>query len=141
RRQRFEPRVRRGGTGAAMSAARTRGSWAMRFTRRPLVLIRPAAHRLGLGLAAASVVIASAGSARAQLDVNPPLPDIMLLVDTSGSMEFNLDGSKVTCDYADSETTGASQKSRWTQLVEVMTGDVLSYRCYSQDRTTTAFHD
>jgi len=77
-------------------------------------------------LALASLSIA--GSARAQIDTNPPLQNVMLLVDTSGSMEFAPDGSKVTCAQVDatlsSEPKGTSPEESWTQLVEVLTGDV-----------------
>ncbi|HEY3594791.1 MAG TPA: hypothetical protein VGL13_12995, partial [Polyangiaceae bacterium] len=70
-------------------------------------------------------------AASAQIDTNPPLQNVMMLVDTSGSMEFQADGTKVTCDNVDAsltgETKGTSNKSRWTQLVEVLTGDVQDY--------------
>jgi type IV pilus assembly protein PilY1 len=91
----------------------------------------------------ASVTIA--GRASAQIDTSPPLQDVLLLVDTSGSMEFASDGSKITCDQVDAsltgETKGPSQKSRWTQLIEVLTGDVQDYSCYTQDRRSTAFRN
>ena len=101
----------------------------MRLTNRALLL----------AITGASLLVAHRASA--QLDVNPPLPNVLLLVDTSGSMEYATDGTSIKCDYADSEATGASQKDRWTQLIEVLTGDVQNYKCYSQDRRTTAFRD
>ena len=78
----------------------------------------------------------------AQLDTNPPLHNVMLLVDSSGSMEYANDGSAVTCDQVDPisplrSPPGPSQKNRWMQLVEVLTGDVKDTGCYSQDRSTT----
>src|SRR5258706_16262061 len=91
--------------------------------------------------ALASVTIA--GRAGAQVDTNPPLQDVLLLVDTSGSMEFASDGTKVACDQVDASLSGepkaASQKNRWTQLVEVLTGDVQDYTCFTQDRRGAAF--
>src|SRR5882762_9504874 len=93
----------------------------------------------------AIAAISIAGSARAQIDTNPPLQNVMLLVDTSGSMEFATDGSKIACDQVDATLSGepkaASQKSRWTQLVEVLTGDVQDYSCFTQDRRGTAFRN
>jgi type IV pilus assembly protein PilY1 len=84
-------------------------------------------------------------AANAQIDTNPPLQNVMLLVDTSGSMENATDGTKVACDNVDTtlttETKAPSQKNRWTQLVEVLTGDVTNYSCYTQDRASTAFRD
>jgi hypothetical protein len=60
--------------------------------------------------------MAIAGAAQAQVDTSPPLQDVMLLVDTSGSIEFAPDGSQVQCDQVDStlstEPKGASQKNR-----------------------------
>jgi type IV pilus assembly protein PilY1 len=99
------------------------------------------------GLTALGVLfcLLASNEASAQVDSNPPLPNIMLLVDTSGSMEYAADGTKVACDQVDAtlttETKAASQKSRWTQLVEVLTGDVSDYSCYTQDRSSTAFRD
>ena len=99
-------------------------------------------------LSAAVVPIAVGGTAAAQTaDVSPPLPNVLLLVDTSGSMEYNIDGSKVQCKYVDASLSGEPapgetsppQKSRWTQLVEVMTGTIDEYHCYTQDRRTNAF--
>src|SRR5690242_12046488 len=84
-----------------------------------------------------------AGNAAAQIDTNPPLKNVLLLVDTSGSMEFAPDGSKIQCDRVDAslsgEPTGASTKSRWTQLVEVLTGDVQDFTCYTEDRRGAPF--
>ena len=99
----------------------------------------------GLFAASALVGFGLCREARAQIDSNPPLQNVMLLVDTSGSMEYATDGSKVQCAQVDatltSEPKGTSQKSRWTQLVEVLTGEVNNYACYSQDRTSTTFRD
>jgi type IV pilus assembly protein PilY1 len=95
------------------------------------------------GGAAAVGVLALSGDARAQIDTNPPLQNVLLLVDTSGSMEFATDGSKVTCDQVDStlgtEPKGTPTKSRWTQLVEVLTGDIQNYGCFTQDRASSGF--
>jgi len=89
--------------------------------------------------------LTATGVAHAQIDTNPPLQNVMLLVDTSGSMEYATDGSKVACDNVDTtlttETRATSQKNRWTQLVEVLTGDISNYSCYAQDRNSDAFRD
>src|SRR5438477_11383639 len=97
-----------------------------------------------VGVAAlASVTIA--GGAEAQIDTNPPLQNVLLLVDTSGSMEFAPDGTKVACDQVDASLTGetkaASQKTRWTQLVEVLTGEVQDFSCFTEYRRSTAFRN
>jgi len=99
----------------------------------------------GLAALCASAFLTASGAANAQIDTNPPLQNVMLLVDTSGSMEYATDGKKVSCDQVDAsltaETKAASTKNRWTQLVEVLTGDVTNYSCYTQDRSSTAFRD
>ena len=65
---------------------------------------------------AALAAVTIAVPAGAQIDTNPPLQDVLLLVDTSGSMEFASDGSKVACDQVDAtlanEPKAASQKNR-----------------------------
>ncbi|HTQ05371.1 MAG TPA: hypothetical protein VMI54_16020 [Polyangiaceae bacterium] len=75
----------------------------------------------------------SSGRARAQADLNPPLPNVLLLVDTSGSMESQIDGTAVTCNPGN--TAGVNDKSRWIDLVEVLTGAIDTYSCQQIDRT------
>ncbi len=70
--------------------------------------------------------------AHAQADLNPPLPNVLLLVDTSGSMEFKTDGSAVTCNPGN--TAGVNDKSRWIDLVEVLTGSIKDYSCQTINR-------
>ncbi len=74
-----------------------------------------------------------ASHAWAQADLNPPLPNVLLLVDTSGSMEYQTDGSAVTCNPGN--TAGVNDKSRWIDLVEVLTGTIDNYSCQQIDRT------
>jgi type IV pilus assembly protein PilY1 len=99
----------------------------------------------GLAALPALACLIASGTASAQVDTNPPLQNVMLLVDTSGSMEYATDGSKVTCDQVDATLTtegkAASQKNRWTQLVEVLTGDITNFSCYTQDRASVSFRD
>jgi type IV pilus assembly protein PilY1 len=75
--------------------------------------------------------------AHAQVDVAPPLPNVMLLVDTSGSMEYRTDGSEVTCTPGNA--AGTNHKSRWIDLVEVLTGTIDSYSCQAVDRLSDDF--
>ncbi len=75
--------------------------------------------------------------AHAQVDVAPPLPNVMLLVDTSGSMEYRTDGSAVTCTPGN--TAGTNHKSRWIDLVEVLTGKIDNYSCQAVDRLSDAY--
>jgi type IV pilus assembly protein PilY1 len=75
--------------------------------------------------------------AHAQADVNPPLRNVLLLVDTSGSMEFKADGSEVVCNPGN--PAAVNEKSRWIDLVEVMTGTIENYSCEAIDRVSTAF--
>ena len=88
-------------------------------------------------LAALSALVAVAPGARAQVDVNPPLPNVMLLVDSSGSMEYK--SANNTFPACDPNGNTASEKSRWIELVEVLTGKIQDYRCESVDRNSTAF--
>ena len=59
-------------------------------------------------------------AASAQVDVNPPLPNVLLLVDTSGSMEYMATGALPTnCTVG-----GVSDLNRWATLVSVLTGTI-----------------
>jgi type IV pilus assembly protein PilY1 len=78
-------------------------------------------------------------TASAQVDVNPPRPNVLLLVDSSGSMEYTTSSlSFPNCNPTSSTTTGAN-KSRWINLVEALTGTISDYRCESVRRNTTRF--
>src|SRR5260370_21288720 len=72
--------------------------------------------------------VSVSGRADAQIDTNPPLQNLLLLVDTSGSMEFAPDGTKVTCHQGGTplagEPKGASQKNPSTQLVAHLNSDL-----------------
>ncbi len=94
-------------------------------------------RRLLVAAVATVGVLAFAERAVAQTDVNPPLPNVMLLVDTSGSMEYKSSSSSFpTCD----PTGGTpSEKSRWIDLLNVLTGSIQDYRCYSEDRSSLEF--
>lgn len=75
----------------------------------------------------------------AQSDLSPPLPNVLLLVDTSGSMEYMTGSTSFpTCTPT---TNNTSTKSRWIDLVEVLTGSITNYRCEAIDRKATTFRD
>jgi len=76
------------------------------------------------------------GRSAAQSEVQKPSPNVLLLVDSSGSMEFKTDGDFPTCTPGN---TALSQKSRWIDLVEVLTGEFEGYSCWAQPRNTAAF--
>jgi len=90
-----------------------------------------------VALAAGAVLSAVAPFAWAAADEVPPLANVLLLVDTSGSMEFQADGSPVTCNPATPGNT--NDKSRWIDLVEVLTGTIEDYSCQELDRTSMQF--
>jgi len=107
--------------------------------------------------APALALLASTGTATAQLD---PLPNVLLLVDTSGSMEyrtgFYVDPSNAnvevepycnpnlntpqgprTCateEVISGQTCAMYERSRWIDLVEVLTGELRDFRCEAIDR-------
>ena len=74
--------------------------------RRQHQKIRERSARIALACASVTALAASPASAQ-QLDANPPLPDVMLVVDTSGSMELMMDGCNTdTGLYADGSGGG-----------------------------------
>ena len=84
----------------------------------------------------AAAILAGPRPAAAQVDVNPQMPNVLLLVDNSGSMEYlSSSAAYPNCD-AD---TGEDTKSRWIELQEVLTGTINDYSCRRVDRKTAEF--
>lgn len=80
--------------------------------------------------------------ARAQLDINPPLPNVLLLIDTSGSMENMIDGKRpeqAGAACTPGVTMPASSMNRWATLISVMTGTIENFSCQALDRSSAAF--
>lgn len=93
---------------------------------------------LTLGLAGVALMCGFSGHAAAQSEAEVPTPNVLLLVDNSGSMEFKVDGTFPSCVPND---TSVDQRSRWIELVEVLTGKINNYSCWAQDRSTAGFRD
>lgn len=95
-------------------------------------------RRLGTCLGGALLLAALLPCSRAfaQAEAQKPAPNVLLLVDSSGSMEFQVDGSPVNC-----AATSPRQKSRWIDMVEVLTGTFEGYSCWAQDRSSAAFRN
>jgi len=81
----------------------------------------------------------------AQTDVERPLPNVLLLVDSSGSMEYkaeantNGDFEYPICNPG--EPNLPNENSRWIDLLSVMTGTFVNYSCFAQARNTSLFRD
>ena len=88
-----------------------------------------------------ALVLGSSAVAWGQVDVNPPRPNVLLLVDSSGSMEYTTSAQTFpVCDPATTNTnTSINNKSRWVNLVEALTGNITDYRCESVSRNTSKF--
>src|SRR5690606_29507037 len=89
-------------------------------------------RRLGktrLGAVGLFAVLLSSSRSFAQAEAQKPDPNVLLLVDSSGSMEFKTDGTFPTCTPGGS----GSERSRWIDLVEVLTGTFQGYSCWAQD--------
>jgi len=91
----------------------------------------------GITALPALVALAAPSVAHAQADMTTPLPNVMLLIDTSGSMEYEADGTLPTCNPA--STASVNDRSRWVDILEVLTGTIDNYTCDSVDRTASAF--
>jgi type IV pilus assembly protein PilY1 len=86
-----------------------------------------------------TAALAFASPAAAQADLTLPLPNVLLLIDTSGSMEYMPDGTAPLLDAqlkCQPPAPGKSNLNRWATLVSVLTGTVENYSCYAQPRTT-----
>lgn len=64
-------------------------------------------------------------------------PNVMLVVDTSGSMEYKSASDTYPVCSANGSVT--SEKSRWVNVVEVLTGKITNYTCEALDRRTANF--
>ena len=99
---------------------------------------------LGALVACSSLLFTGEATAQVDADVNRPMPNVLLLVDTSGSMEYKTSSNAFpACKY---DTTGVvpngpatSEKSRWIDLVEVLTGTITNYECQKFDRGSAQF--
>ncbi len=85
-------------------------------------------------LAGAAALVGSPSTAAAQEpDVRNVRPAVMLLVDTSGSMEYALNARSGTIAGRVADCTRA-ERDRWVSLVEVLTGPIPSFTCDSVNR-------
>ena len=88
-------------------------------------------------------------------DVRLIRPNIMVLLDSSGSMEFRTNTANNTCTGANGGacnrcSNGVSicspscpadeQRNRWTTAIEVLTGTINNFTCVESDRTTSDFN-
>ena len=103
---------------------------------------RLAAVTVGAVVAAATFT-RSATAQSAGPDVAVVSPNVMLLVDTSGSMELKSTGSGLPACVPDTPNTGSpsdqNEKSRWINLIEVLSGTIENYSCYSQSKSSPEF--
>ncbi|MDB4940480.1 MAG: Type fimbrial biosis protein PilY1 [Labilithrix sp.] len=109
------------------------------------ILLSTARRRgLLLGLAATTLTIAAGeGSARAQIagTTQRPLPNVLLLVDSSGSMERMTDNSMPSSSPLSKCVPGAqTQPNRWGMLIQALTGNLQPYfSCDEISRSSAAF--
>ncbi len=93
-----------------------------------------------------ATIFASASARAQQIDINPPLPNVLLLVDNSGSMERMIDGTlpeatpanACNCDPGTGVCNWSAQPSpnRWGTLVQTLTGSFQNgYNCAAMPRT------
>ncbi len=88
-----------------------------------------------LGAATVAALVSANGRAHAQSDVTPPLPNVLILLDTSGSMERNPNAS-LPAVAAGSLST---EKNRWVQALEVLGGSIQGYQMLGVARNSTDF--
>lgn len=65
-------------------------------------------------------------------------PNILLIVDTSGSMEYKTGSDQFpTCDP--DGPTSENERSRWVEVIEALTGSINEYSCEAVNRNSTDF--
>lgn len=92
-----------------------------------------------LGSAGALSALGATSTAHAQVDINPPLPNVLLLIDTSGSMENMANGNTPESSGASCSPGTATSMNRWATLLSVLTGSINNFSCQSLDRSSAAF--
>lgn len=110
--------------------------------------IRTVTARRASAFATIVALCALPASARAQqLDTNPPLPNVLILLDNSGSMDREIDGTvpestlanNCNCNAATGVCNWSSppaEVNRWGTVVQAMTGTLANgYNCASMPRT------
>ena len=103
--------------------------------------------RILLASSGAAFAVLSATPAFAQKDIQPSLPNVLLLIDNSGSMEFlikppgKLPGDPSAPNTQCDGSTMLSAKNRWANLVTVLTGSIAdtNFSCHALDRHSAAF--
>lgn len=80
-------------------------------------------------------IILTNKSAWAQSDIDPPMPNVLLLVDSSGSMERMIDNSLPKCNPG-----VTTPLNRWATLLTVLTGTLTDYSCHELKRTSSLFN-
>jgi type IV pilus assembly protein PilY1 len=104
------------------------------------------ARRLAAASASIALVLGPASASAQQLDVNPPLPNVLLLIDNSGSMERMIDGTypestpqnTCNCDAVSGacDFTAHPAPNRWGVLLQALTGTFQNgYNCAAMPRT------
>jgi type IV pilus assembly protein PilY1 len=76
------------------------------------------------------------------VDVNPPLPNTLILLDNSGSMEKMIDGTDPESSNATCSPGVQTAPNRWGAAVQALTGDIAPYySCYAMPRTRNSEFD
>lgn len=111
---------------------------------------------LGALAAAGLTVLCTPAPALAQVDVRMIRPNVLLLLDTSGSMEWRNNVPNSSCIGADGGpcnrcSNGASicapscpadeRRNRWTTAIEVLTGTIENFSCVERTRNDPLIYD
>lgn len=104
-------------------------------------------ERVLLAAVSASLPVLAASPALAQKDIQPKLPNVLLLVDNSGSMEYlmepagKLPGDSSAPNTACDGSTNLTARNRWANLVTALTGTIQDsdFSCRAVARSGAAF--
>ncbi len=83
-----------------------------------------------------SVVTPPSAHAQSAPDIRSIRPSVMLLVDTSGSMQYRAGSSSGVLPTCTGSGTGLNERSRWATVLEALTGSWPTYTCSSDSRRT-----
>jgi type IV pilus assembly protein PilY1 len=109
-----------------------------------MMTMQPRISRISAAALTVAAVTFAATSAFAQTAVKLQLPNAILLVDSSASMEFVADpasGKDTAPNCNPNSSGGKKEMSKWIDLIEVLTGTIVDPRCEDIDRSSQKFLD
>lgn len=100
---------------------------------------RPFARTIALRSLALGLFTSSFAASQDPTSASSKKPNILFVVDTSGSMEYETGADTYPKCYPAESNPAQHTKSRWIEVLEVLTGTIQNYSCAAEDRSSSNF--